>query len=148
MTDKKCYSLTIGSRNLSDSTTAQPEPKANLSSRKFSLRDERTIRKITARYFPEGSTILEASGSWFDQSEGRFIREQSRQILVCAEKREQLKGWYNELCYAMQQKSLMLVELGPVGFINSDPPKLVAIQDQVKATKTTGTQKQKPKTTI
>ena len=131
-----CYSLTIGSRN-----------SVNAAAR-FSVKDQETIQRITAQHFPLGSTILEASGTWFDPVARTFVREESRQILVCAAAREDLKGWYNELCYAMQQKSLMLVELGPVDFINADPVKLLAMRTKVKATQITGTAKQAPKTSI
>ena len=131
-----CYSLTIGSRNTPGAAA------------KFSATDEATIQKITAKHFPLGSTILEASGNWLDPATGMFVREESRQILVCATTREDLKGWYNELCYAMQQKQLMLVELGPVDFINADPVKLRALQTKVKASTITGTSRQAPKTSI
>jgi hypothetical protein len=132
----KCFSLTIGSRNT---------PKA---AAKFSQRDDRTIQKVTTRYFPNGSTILKASGFWFDPVAKKFVSEESRQILVCALKKRELQGWYRDLCYALQQKSLMLVKLGPVDFVNADPIKLLAMRTGVKATKITGASRQAPKTTM
>jgi len=131
-----CYSLTIGSRN------------TRAAAAKFSVRDDETIRKITRRYFPLGSTILNANGTWFDPKKKAFVKEESRQILVCASDRRELKGWYNQICFAMQQKSLMLVELGPVAFIDADPIKLLAMEKGKRAKEITGTLHQAPKTTF
>jgi hypothetical protein len=70
------------------------------------------IRRITQRHFPEGFTILEASGGWFDPGTKRFVVEESRQILVCAPNRR-LAPWCRELAQAFRQQELLVVELGP-----------------------------------
>lgn len=95
----KCYSLILGARNSA--------------ARQFSRADERRVRDITARHFPEGFTILNADGGWFDPARGKFVREASRQILVCAPSLRRLRPWCRELGRALRQKELMVVELGP-----------------------------------
>jgi hypothetical protein len=132
----KCFSLIIGSRNTPGAAA------------KFRKRDDKTIQDITKRHFPMGSTIVKNSGSWLNPATGLFIDEESRQVLVCANASSELKGWYNQICYAMQQDALMLIELGPVSFISSDPIKLQAIRTKVKATVITGTARQAPKSTM
>jgi hypothetical protein len=71
------------------------------------------LRAITQRHFPEGFTILHADGGWFDPAAGRFVAEESRQILVCAPHRRRLRPWCDELARALKQKELLVVELGP-----------------------------------
>ena len=95
----KCFSLILGARNT---------PGAG---KRFSRADEEQIRAITFRYFPEGFTILNADGGWFDPQLG-FIEEESRQILVCAPSLSALRGWCDELARALQQKELLVVEVG------------------------------------
>lgn len=95
----RCYSLLLGARH-----TASPGPR-------FSATDDRRIRTITRRHFPGGFTILDASGGWFDPDAGRFMAEESRQILVCAARRA-LAPWCRELARALNQQELLVVELG------------------------------------
>lgn len=66
----KCFSLLLGARNT---------PGAG---KRFSAADEERIREITFRHFPDGFTILNADGGWFDPIRRRFVEEESRQILV------------------------------------------------------------------
>jgi hypothetical protein len=96
----KCFSLILGARH----TTA--------SGPRFRAADERRVREITRRYFPGGFTILQASGGWFDPAQGRFIAEESRQIVVCATHRRRLQPWCAALAQALGQKELLVVELG------------------------------------
>lgn len=96
----KCFSLLLGARNT---------PGAG---KRFSRRDERRIHEITSRHFPEGFTVLNADGGWFDPSRG-FIAEEARQILVCATSVTVLRRWCEELADALEQKELLVVELGP-----------------------------------
>jgi hypothetical protein len=131
-----CYSLTIGARNTPGAGAV------------FSVKDENTIEETTRRHFPDGSTILRSKGSWYNPVSRVFVREDSRQIHVCAARRQDLKGWYTELCYAMHQDALMLVDLGPVWFIKADPVKQQAMRLKRKATAITGSPRQAPKTTI
>lgn len=70
------------------------------------------IREITFRHFPDGFTVLNADGGWFDPKRGRFIEEDSRQILVCPTGRGQLRAWCNELATALKQKELLVIEVG------------------------------------
>jgi hypothetical protein len=95
-----CYSLILGARNT---------PAAG---RAFSRRDDELIREITLRHFADGFTILNADGGWFDPIRGKFIEEESRQILVCPTRRAQLRRWCDELAVALNQKELLVVEVG------------------------------------
>jgi hypothetical protein len=96
----KCFSLILGARH----TTATGP--------RFRATDERRVREITRRHFPDGFTILQASGGWFDPAQNRFIAEESRQVLVCAPNRRRLAPWCEELARALGQKELLVVEAG------------------------------------
>ena len=96
----KCFSLILGARNT---------PTAG---KKFSKRDDAIIRDITASHFPDGFTVLNAEGAWFDRETRTFIEEESRQLLVCAAQRADLGAWCQELGCALKQKVLLIVELG------------------------------------
>jgi hypothetical protein len=100
MPQLKCFSLLLGARNT---------PGAG---RNFAPDDEQRIREITFRHFPEGFTVLNADGGWFDPAKG-FIAEDSRQFLVCAPSLRALRPWCDELAAALKQKELLVVELGP-----------------------------------
>ncbi len=97
---QKCFSLLLGARNT---------PGAGQS---FTRADEELNRAITCRHFPDGFTILNADGGWFDPVQKRFIEEDSRQIIVCAPGRARLRQWCAELSRALQQKELLVVEIG------------------------------------
>lgn len=97
----KCFSLLLGARNT---------PGAG---KRFSAADEEQIRAITFRHFPDGFTILNADGGWFDPARQRFVDEESRQILVLARRRADLKDWCRELGTALNQQELLVVEIGP-----------------------------------
>jgi hypothetical protein len=97
----KCYSLMLGAR------------RAAKAGRRFAAADDARVRAITQRHFTDGFTILHADGGWFDPSTGRFVAEESRQILVSAPNRRKLGPWCNELARALNQKELLVVELGP-----------------------------------
>lgn len=96
----KCYSLTLGARNSG--------------ARTFSRADERAVRGITARHFPEGFTILHGDGGWFDPRQRKFLREASRQILVCAPNLRRIRPWCRALAQALRQQELLVIELGPI----------------------------------
>lgn len=97
----KCFSVLLGARNT---------PRAG---RKFTRKDDAAIRALTARYFPDGFTILHAEGVWFDPQKAEFIEEQSRQLLVSTSDRRLLRAWCAALADALRQKELLVVELGP-----------------------------------
>lgn len=97
----KCFSLLLGARNT---------PGAG---KRFSVADEERIREITFRHFPDGFTILNADGGWFDPARRTFIEEESRQILVLARRRADLRRWCGELAAALNQKEFLVVEIGP-----------------------------------
>jgi hypothetical protein len=97
----RCYSLLLGARN----TGARGG--------RFRPGDDRRLREITARHFPRGFTILAAEGGWFDAAAGRFIEEESRQILISTGRPAALRAWCQELGRAFGQQELVLVELGP-----------------------------------
>ena len=95
-----CYSLLLGAR----STPGRGA--------RFRADDEEKLRAITARHFPEGFTVLNADGAWFDPEARRFIEEEARQVIVCTERRGRLRGWCDELATALGQKELLVTEVG------------------------------------
>lgn len=96
----KCFSLLLGARHT---------PKAGS---RFTRTDEERLRAITFRHFSEGFTILNAEGGWFDPERKTFIKEESRQVIVCARSRRPLRAWCEELGRALGQTELLVVELG------------------------------------
>jgi hypothetical protein len=80
--------------------------------RKFAKVDDARVRAITQKHFPEGFTLLEADGGWFDPAAKRFVAEESRQILVCVSDRRRLRAWCDELARALKQKEPLVVEAG------------------------------------
>jgi hypothetical protein len=103
----KCFSLFVGSRNFAGAT------------RRFTRRDDELIRAITFRYFPEGFTVINADGGWFDPSRKKFVEEESRQIYVCARTKRGLRPWQEKIRRALHQRECLLVELGPAHSIRS-----------------------------
>src|SRR5687768_980527 len=101
MSRQKCFSLFLGARNT---------PGAG---KHFTREDDDLIRSLTFRHFPDGFTILNAEGGWFDPTQKRFIEEDSRQILVCAAGMRALRPWLGELAGALKQKELLVIEVGP-----------------------------------
>jgi len=95
-----CFSVILGARNT---------PSAG---RKFTQKDDKAIRELTAGHFPDGFTILNADGGWFDPQRKEFIEEESRQILVCTSDRHALRNWCSALAEALGQKELLVVEVG------------------------------------
>lgn len=95
----RCWSLLVGSRHFGRTG-------------RFTRTDDLRLQHITAAYFPAGYTILNASGGWYDPTKKRFIREDSRQVLVCTDDRRAVKRWARELGHALQQQELLLVEGG------------------------------------
>jgi hypothetical protein len=106
MTRLKCFSLLLGARNTPGG------------GKHFTAADEEEIRAVTFRHFPDGFTILNASGGWFDPQQKRFIEEDARQILVCAPASSALRPWCDELARVLKQKELLVVELGPASSFN------------------------------
>jgi hypothetical protein len=96
----KCYSLLVGARNVGSGR------------RTFSAADEARIRDITFRSFPNGFTILNADGGWFDPASRRFVRERSRQILVCTDRPRTVWAWCRNLMRTLGQQEMLVVELG------------------------------------
>ena len=96
----RCFSLLLGARNT-------PSAEA-----RFQPGDEELLREITARHFPDGFTVLNAQGGWFDPQQRAFIEEESRQIIVCAPSRRPLRAWLEELALALHQRKLIVVEHG------------------------------------
>lgn len=96
----KCFSLLLGARNTPAATAS------------FSAEDDERLRSITFRHFPDGFTILNADGGWFDPLKKAFVEEQSRQILICTSDSRKLAPWCEELRSALKQDELLVVELG------------------------------------
>lgn len=95
-----CFSLILGARNT---------PAAG---RRFSKLDDEMLRELTARHFPDGFTILNADGGWFDPERRTFVEEAARQVLICTSDRQALGAWCAALARALHQKELLVVELG------------------------------------
>lgn len=98
----KCFSLILGARNT---------PAAR---RRFLKKDDALIRTLTAEHFPDGFTILEAQGGWFDPTRRAFIEESARQILVSSKSLSRVKAWCADLACKLDQKELLIVEQGTV----------------------------------
>ncbi len=96
----RSWSLLLGARTAAGRTKS------------FSKADDRRLQDITTRHFPHGYTILQAAGGWFDPQHAKFVREESRQIMVCNVSRVAMLRWAREVGEAFQQKELMVVELG------------------------------------
>jgi hypothetical protein len=97
----KSFSVILGARN----TAA--------AGRRFTRKDDQLIRTLTAEHFPDGFTILNADGGWYDPKRKVFVEEQARQILICTEDRGALRAWCGALARVLRQKELLVVELGP-----------------------------------
>jgi hypothetical protein len=97
----KCFSVLVGAHG------------TRAAGRTFSSADDQLIQRITARHFRQGFTILEASGGWFDPEKQRFVQESSRQIIITAGSRRDLRQWLADLAHALGQKELILIEVGP-----------------------------------
>jgi hypothetical protein len=106
----RCFSLLLGARQ------------THAMGKRFRREDDALIREITFRHFPDGYTVLHADGGWFDPKTQRFIAEESRQILVCAKSARLLRRWSAELAHALEQRELLVVELGPA-WVFPRPPR-------------------------
>jgi hypothetical protein len=104
-----CFSILIGASNASTGG-------------KFSRQRENLIREITKHYFPEGSSILNAEGSWLDAKKRKYVREEARQILVCAATRRELTPLCKALITALKQRELLIVQLGPASVFPASGP--------------------------
>jgi hypothetical protein len=81
---------------------------------KFSRSDDEAVQRVTTECFPEGYTILRSTGGWFDPQKRRFIREESRQVIVCASHTPLVLRWARKLGKVLKQKELLVVEHGQV----------------------------------
>lgn len=96
-----CWSILIGARRIGSRGTV-------------SRADDRRLQTITASHFRGGYTVLEATGGWFDPSRRKFVREDSRQILVTSGSIRAVETWARALGAAFRQKELLLVKLGGI----------------------------------
>ncbi|MDB6167433.1 MAG: hypothetical protein JWM88_297 [Verrucomicrobia bacterium] len=101
----KSYSLFLGARN---------DPARG----RFRAADELAVQRITAKHFPDGFTILEATGGWYDPAARRFRKEDSRQVLITTSRPAKLRAWCGDLGRALRQKQLLVVETGPARWFN------------------------------
>lgn len=106
----RCYSLMIGARN-------RP------GRRRFSPAADATLQQVTGRHFPGGFTIIHAAGGWFDPDRRKFVREESRQVLVAAARPARLRAWCAELAAALRQEELIVWELGRLRRFRRPGPK-------------------------
>ncbi len=98
----KCYSVTVGARH----TVGRGH--------RFSRADEEKIIALTQASFPSGFTLLNATGGWFDPVHQRFVREESRQIIVTAAGWSQVRPWSRKLARTLRQKEVLVTEIGRV----------------------------------
>ena len=103
----KAYSVLIGSPN---------------NTRRFSRRAEQTLQTITARHFPDGFTILDAKGAWYDPARRTFRKEDARQVVVTTPQPARLHRWCRELGAALNQQEVVLLEIGRSTRIRVKPP--------------------------
>jgi hypothetical protein len=96
----KFWSVFVGARKI--------RPNA----RSFSRADDLLLQQVTTRHFPRGYTILNAAGGWFDAAANRFVREESRQVLITCSSARAVRQWAQELGTALHQKELLIVQLG------------------------------------
>lgn len=78
----------------------------------LSRTDDRVIQEITCRHFPDGFTITEARGGWWDPARRKFIRERSRQIQVRSGDGRSVLAWVRALGRRLRQKEILLVKTG------------------------------------
>ena len=102
MAPLKCFSVMVGMRHT-------PTRRKH-----FAATDDEKIHAITFRHFPDGFTVLNADGGWFDPERRRFVAEESRQVIVSARSVRVLRAWCADLAAALRQKELLVIELGPV----------------------------------
>ena len=95
---------------------------------RFSARRDAVVREITKNFFPSGATILDAKGTWFDPDSGEYIEEEARQILVCASSRRSLRPWCDALLQALDQKELLVVQLGTAVSFTAKNKRLTAMR--------------------
>jgi hypothetical protein len=119
----RCFSLLLGARN----TPAQ--------GKRFTAGDDAQIRAITFRHFPDGFTVLNADGGWFNPDRKVFIEEESRQILVSAPSIAALRPWCAELGHALGQQDLLVIEVGPVTVFRMVSPPRGDRRRQVRSTR-------------
>ncbi|ACB75415.1 DUF3574 domain-containing protein [Opitutus terrae] len=100
MPSSHCWSLLIGASRVRSGR------------RTFSRGDDRLIQQITTEHFPDGYTILRASGGWFDPAQHKFVREESRQVLICGARLPAVRRWARRLGAALHQKELLLIAHG------------------------------------
>lgn len=94
-----CFSVFVGAAN-------------RIGRGRFSSRRENILRDVTQKYFPQGATILNAKGTWLNPDTREFADEEARQVLVCAPSRAALRPWCEALMAALNQKELLVVQLG------------------------------------
>jgi hypothetical protein len=96
----QCWSLLIGASRL------------RAQARRFSRADERRIQRITAEHFPSGFTVLAATGGWFDPDQGKFVVEESRQVIICGASAAAVRIWAEMLGRVLRQKELVVMRQG------------------------------------
>lgn len=94
------YAVSVGARN------------SAAAGHRFSARDERLIRKVTRAYFPNGFTILEARGGWWDPDKKNFVREETRQIQVNSSSWPAVRRWALHLGRTLGQKEIVVARTG------------------------------------
>jgi len=97
--------------------------------RRYTKRDDVTLAKVTAKYFPDGFTVIEHAGNWRDSSD--LIQEDSRTILVVGGEPAKHEGWRNDIVATFQQEKIVRIPLSDAeifvtgrGLTRMTPPKL------------------------
>ena len=78
--------------------------------RGYTKEDDKNLIKITARYFPNGYTIIRQRGFW--NSSGTLISESGRTIIVVGGDEKEHQAWQNQIVPTFQQESILRITLG------------------------------------
>jgi len=49
------------------------------------------VARAITRQFPDGFTVMDGTGQWYDQASGKLLHEQSKILLVAADPESDLK---------------------------------------------------------
>ncbi len=103
----------IGARN-------RCNPSGTVTERIFTKKDDQTLAKVTARYFP-GATIIAQKGLWFDPIARALVEEESRSVIVAHDNEEDHTAWRNQVVSNLQQLQILRVAYGAGVFYNTSP---------------------------
>jgi len=62
------------------------------------------VARVVTQQFPDGFTVLDGAGQWFDQATRRLVREQSKVLFVAADPDSDLKSRITSVVDAYRQQ--------------------------------------------